>query len=235
MGTMPVEFNDWNMDTTEIKRMSDLELYNTLTNRGVQIGPVVASTRNLYEKKLYQILNSSQSEPVGANSFGHFSSPNNNQDSPMRTEMAGMGSRAIPSVPQPSENIIESPVVQASPEPVLEFHTPSTPTQSSTFDDTKDDNQYSYRTPVYDYSHVRPRPALYSGDSRIRSRELKKEKSQYFDDQNSVKTKKLESTSKVSTVIEILVLTFLIVVGYVFYKEMAYYSEAVESKITDSL
>ena len=49
----------------EVSSLSDEELFQHLFQLGVEVGPIVASTRKFYRNKLQNILNGKNEESVG--------------------------------------------------------------------------------------------------------------------------------------------------------------------------
>ncbi|KAK0425782.1 hypothetical protein QR680_009382 [Steinernema hermaphroditum] len=96
---------------TEVQKLSNDELRNELVKHGLTIGPVMGTTRKVYEKKLLNLL-----------------SPSNGPETPSRANGSPVASDVSPSIAvsqgTSNGNERESPVVRRSVTPLLEQSVP---------------------------------------------------------------------------------------------------------------
>jgi len=114
-----------NLDAVNVAALSDEELYEQLRIHGIPAGPIVESTRAVYQRKLLAVLNVSltdgapAAEQTNGNGNGdaeeHFSDSDEEQ---MEDEVAEVEPTPVPEPEVVQEPAVVEPVVIASPEPL---------------------------------------------------------------------------------------------------------------------
>lgn len=212
------------IDGVDILQLSDDNLYLRLKELGVSVGPVVDTTRSVYQRKLYRLMKGESDHDINSNaSYISNGDPKNGPMTPSAYQRKLSRSEDTP----PTEPV---PVVYATPMTKVATSTPITPLEDP------DPYTPTPRRPLHadaadrstatDYDSASPRWRY--GASPLSSGRIDPVR------EPVAPVAPQKSNTIYATCFEIFMLSFLLIVGYIFFQEIQTYSAAEKEYETSS-